>query len=193
MRLRTASGSVLRVRPWVLGGLVTGLILTLVAGCDGEGAGPPPDPWGLTTIELPGTVEEIAAVYDSMPAEVAGFRRVGELGGEHLIDYGGEAQNGPMLWNQDGGYRVVDGRQLPPGEFLSYMAGTGELNIVGSVLDGDVVWVHVTDQAADESGEWTEHLVAVGEAEGDYLFFFSARSEAHLNAAIEAFVETVEG
>lgn len=155
----------------------------------GEPAPPPlealdqTDRWGLTTIDLPGTVEETAAVFEAMPIEVAGFTRVDEGGGEHLVDYGA---GGPSLIFMGAEHLFgMDGQQVTPAEFLSLVAGSGELDITGGVLQGDVVWIHGSGQADDEA----EYVLMCGEPEGDALFAFTAGSRQDLDAVVEAFVE----
>jgi len=173
-------------------GIVIGLVLVILAGC-GSGDSGRADQWGLASADLPDTVEEIAAAYDSMPAEVAGFSRVGGLSGEHLVDYGGEDARGPSLWNQSGDHRIVNGEELSPAEFLTFIVGTGEVDIIDSHLEGDVVWVQGSTTVGDESGEWTQYMLACGDAEGEFLFFFNAFSQADLDAVVKAFVETLGG
>lgn len=182
------------MRRWLLRLLTLGLMGVLLTSC-GDSANTigsaPTDDWGLTTVDLPDTVEEIAAAYDSMPAEVAGFRRVSGPSGEHLVDYGGEGANGPSLWNQGGDHRIVNGQELSPAEFLTFMAGTGELDIIDSDLEGEVVWLQVATTVGDESGEWTEYLLVCGNADGEHLLFFNAFSPEELDAVVKAFVQTL--
>jgi hypothetical protein len=168
-----------------------GVLLVSCGGSDNTVASAPSDDWGLATVDLPDTVEEIAAAYDSMPAEVAGFRRVGGPSGEHLVDYGGEGANGPSLWNQGGDHRIVNGEGLSPAEFLAFMAGTGELDIIDSHLEGEVVWLQVATPVGDQSGEWAEYMLACGDADGEHLFFFNAFSPEDLDAVVKAFVQTL--
>ena len=170
--------------------IVIGLVLVLLPGCNaGEAA--PSDPWGFTTVDLPDTVEAIGTVFEAMPVEVAGYSRVDDAGGgEHLVDYG---DGGPSAFVQFGEHRVVDGVNLSTAEFLSWMAGSGELDIIGSVLEDDVVWLHGSTAVGDETGEWTEYLLVWGEAEGESLFWFTAESQEDLDALAEGFVEAATG
>ncbi len=186
-RCRAVTGHIGRV------GLLFGLVLSLslAAGCGGAGEASTDD-WGLSTLDLPKTDAEIAAAYEAMPTEVAGFRRAGGSGGEHLVQYGGDGDNGLSLWNQDGSHRMVDDEELSPVGFLTFMVGTGELSIVDSDLDGEVVWIEVANTVGDASDEWIEYMLACGDAEGDYLFFFNAFTQGDLDAVIEAFVQTIE-
>ena len=170
--------------------LIIGLALVVLAGC-GSGDADQADQWGLGSVDLPETTEEIAVAYDSMPAEVAGFPRVGGPSGEHLVDYGGEEGGGPSLWNQSGDHRIVNGEELSPAQFLSFITGTGELDIIDSDLEGDVVWVQASTTVGDGSGEWTEYMLVCGDADGEFLFFFNAFSPEDLDAVVGAFVETL--
>jgi len=149
------------------------------------------DPWGLTTVDLPDTTEAIAAAYEAMPAEVAGYAR-GEAQGEHLLEYGGEGE-GMSLWNQDGNHRVVEGGEQSPADFMEFLAGTGELDVIGSALDGDPVWLEASTTVGDESGEQTEYVLLCGHPDGEHVLFFQAYAEEDLDAVVEAFVATVEG
>jgi hypothetical protein len=145
------------------------------------------DRWGITALDLPGTVEEIAAVFEAMPGQVAGHTRIDDPGGEHLVDYG---EDGPSLFYQGGENLMgMNGRETTPAEWLTLVAGSGELDIIGSDLESDLVWVHGFTEADDE----TEYLLMCGDADGDALFVLTAGSEEDLDALAEAFVETAGG
>jgi hypothetical protein len=147
----------------------------------------PADPWGLTTIELPGTVEEIAEVFDGLPADLAGFTRIDPGGGEHLVDYG---EGGPSLFFQGGESLVgMDGQPTTPAEWLPIVVESGEMDLLGSDLEGEVVWVHGSAEADDE----LEYFVMCGDADGSALFVFTASSLEDLDALVGAFVEVARG
>jgi hypothetical protein len=141
-------------------------------------------------VDLPGTIEGIATVFESMPAEVAGYPRVDEGLGEHAVAYAGD---GPNVFTQSGEHRVMDGEELSPARFLTLMADSGDFDVSGSVLEDDVVWLHASARVPGESRGQTEYFLVWAEAEGEYLFFFNARSEDDLDAVVEAFVEAAKG
>jgi hypothetical protein len=138
------------------------------------------------------SIEDVGVVFDSMPAELAGYRRVGSGDGEHLVEYDGE---GPNLFLQSGEHRRMEGGELSPAEFLQLVADSGEIDIIDSVLEGDDVWLHgsTTVGGEDEPEDWTEYLMVWGEAEGEFLLWFNAMSQADLDAIIEAFVAAANG
>ncbi len=164
--------------------LTIGLTLLLLSGCGDRAA--TDDPWGVTTVQLPGTVEEIAAVFNAMPPVVAGYPR-GETDDEHLIGYG--AAGGMSMWVQFGEHRIGSrGEELSPSEFLSVIADSKELNVIDSVLSGSVVWLHGSTSGEDG----TEWIVMVGEADGEFLFCFDGFTETGLDALLQAFVEVAK-
>lgn len=147
----------------------------------------PVDRWGITDADLPDTLEEIAAVFDSMPAEVAGHARVGEPNGEHLVDYGAAGDEGSSLTIQLPEHRLdVSGVPMSIPEALARMAGAPELYIVAGTLEGDPVWLH--GSTASEDG--TEWFLVWGEATGEYVFTFNAWTLDDLDAIVAAFLET---
>jgi hypothetical protein len=147
------------------------------------------DPWGLTTADLPASVEEVELVLGAMPGEVGGYLRVDEPGGSgYSTEYGAE---GPSLVVQFGEQRVGrEGEAMSPAEWLTLIAGSGELDIAGSDLTQDVVWLYGSTTVGDESGEWTEYVAMWGEADGDCLFMSTAGSQEDLDAVVSAFVDT---
>ena len=166
--------------------LVAGLALVLVAACGGSN-GVSADEWGLATVDMPQTIEEIAVVFAAMPDEVAGYPRVGEPAGEHLVEYG--FTDGMSIFVQGSEHRTgADGEVMSPGEVLAEMATGGELDVIDSALDGDPVWLH-----AATIGEDTEYFFVCGEAGGEFMFTFDSSTEAGLDALIDAFVATVNG
>jgi hypothetical protein len=143
-------------------------------------------------VELPSSVEQIASVYRAMPDEVAGYPLTGGGDDEHLVTYGGNDE-GMSMWNQGEEHRTGPDGPMTPQQFLNLIASSGELDVIGSVLDDDIVWLHASTRVGDESGEHTEYVLVCGEANGEYLLFFQAYADGDLDALVEAFVAAAAG
>lgn len=170
---------ILRMRIAVWAGA---LLLVLSAACDGEGAAASDD-WGLASVDLAEmTVDDVVAVFDAMPAGLAGNARVSREPSERGVEYDGA---GLGVFLQSGEGRLVGGEVLTPAEFLTAMAESGDYEIIGSALEDDVVWLGASLVEEGRSG----YFLGWAEGRGEYLLWFTADNRADLDRLIEAFLE----
>jgi hypothetical protein len=150
----------------------------------------PIDRWGLATVDLPDTVEEVVAVFESMPADLAGIPLTGDPTGGHLVEYG---EGGPSLSYQTASehLRLPDGTISTPAEWLELMSGASEFDVIGYVVDEPVVWLYASYAAADGSPD-AGQILEVGDANGEFLFGFGAPTGEGLDAIVAAFIDTAE-
>lgn len=146
------------------------------------------DRWGLATLDLPETMAEVAAVFESMPDHLDGIPLTSDPTGGHLVEYG---EDGPSLIVQVASEHLVeDGARMTPAEALRRMADADELDVVGYVVDEPVVWLHATYAAADGSPD-TGRMLDLGAADGGFIFEFGAPTTDALDAIVAAFIEAV--
>ncbi len=155
-------------------------------------------PWGLDTIDMPDTVEEVQATISGFPDEIDGLSRSGGaiLGGSAGVMYGEEG----IFW-------IVQVQPTEQIEMLG-MAGvntpTDWLEFVGSgraggvleetALSGSLLWVTRTDEWETAPGQMgTAYLLDWAQPGGDFTFFIQAGSEAGREALVDAFITAAGG
>jgi hypothetical protein len=154
--------------------------------------GGPVDRWGLAAVDLPDTEGEIAAVFQSMPAELDGLPVVGDRSDGHGAAYGERGNEEVYAGYATSEHRVMpDGTVTSPAEWLTLMATAPEFDVIGYVVDEPVVWLYATYAARDGSPD-AGHMLEVGDADGEFLFAFGAPTGAELDAIVAAFIDTTE-
>jgi len=145
------------------------------------------DPWGLETIDLPTTQEEVTALFVALPDEVGGLLREGDEGGVHVavIDYRGPNDEFISYSAQPGDSRD----NISPSEWLETMASAPEYDIVASLLDPThrVVWISGSFTTLE--GE-TIHMAGWGDPNSDWLFYAEADSAVDRDTAVDVFIES---
>lgn len=84
-----------------------------------------------------------------------------------------------------------EGPAWTAGEFLPRFAESGEMDVAGSDLEGELLWLTGENHALNEQGEILETFWQMwfGAASSDWVFAVSASSAEDGIALVEAFVE----
>jgi hypothetical protein len=165
--------------------------------CGGDASTDLP-PWGLDTIDMPDSVEEVQATIAALPDEIDGRIRSGGavLGGSAGVMYGEEG----IFW-------IV---QVQPTEQIEMLGMPGVstptdwLESVGSgraggvleetALSGSLLWVTRTDEWETAPGQMdTAYLLDWAQPGGDFTFFIQAGSGAGRVALVDAFITAAGG
>lgn len=151
-------------------------------------------PWGLDTIGMPDTEEEVQATISAFPDEIEGLARSG--GSVFGVMYG-----------ESGIFWIVQAQPTEQIEMLG-MPGvstpTDWLEFVGSgraggaleerALTGSLLWVTRTDEWETAPGQMgTAYVLDWAQSGGDFAFFVQAGSEEGRRALVEAFVTAAGG
>ena len=144
------------------------------------------DPWGLGTIGLPTTQDEVTELFVAMPDAVGGLVRDGDEGGDHVavIDYRGPDGEFISYSAQPGDSRD----NVVPTEWLETMASASEYDITARSLDSSrrVVWI--SGSLTSLEGE-TIYMAGWGDPDSDWLFYVEAGSAGDRDIAVEAFID----
>jgi hypothetical protein len=195
--------------------LIVALLVSLLAGgpaAAAQVATPDPTslpearaPFGLGGIALPGTPEEVEAVFGRLPPSVAGEQRQPWLTGVDRVQvpYGGEAAGigHPMVL---GAIDIARGDFFPPdftaGDYVAMSLGSGEFGSVQGGRDGEIAWLQgeiVVASGGARPGtpaiSTTMTTVAWGAIDRGWIFTAIADSPGRLEALVEAFVAAAGG
>jgi hypothetical protein len=163
-------------------------------------------PWGLTSIDMPDTEEDVVAVIAALPDEIDGRRRpdVGDadLGG---VSYG---ESG-IFWTVNASswedlQSVLVNPQYPshtPAELVvtlpSWFGSLGTVEASALDLDGDLVWIAASevwegpDLPPDQQG--TVYTMIWAQPDGSWAFHIQADSAAGRVQLVHAFITAAAG
>ena len=183
-------------------GILIVLLLALTAGaCGGAetgGALSDVPPWGLDTIEIPDTQEDVAAVFASFPAQVEGRSRSG--GGPHGAVYGESI----VAWSigatdSEDLQTPKAGEETVAGWVTEFASRPGGATVQASSLDlnADLLWVATRAVLQDLSEDLPVggpiYMLFWAKPDGSWAFFLQADSEAGRKALAHAFVTAAGG
>lgn len=144
------------------------------------------DRWGLASVDLPDTIDQIAEVFEAMPPEIDGLS-VEREPDDHGASYRGADGRWAYVGYQYGEHRTqADGSIMTPAEWLGAKSADPDAYILGAVLDGPTVWL----QGLYVTEDGTEYFLDWGEEGNDNVFGFNASSLEDLDALIGGFIAT---
>jgi hypothetical protein len=166
-------------------------------------------PWGLTSIEMPDTEEDVIAVIAALPDEIDGRRRPG-VGDADLIDrppplgvsYGGAGHILVVNANPAEDLQLAFGypNQTPAEiviEMASFNRSLGTIEMSALDLDGDLVWIAanaVWEQLnVPPEQQETFYTMTWAQPGGSWAFFIEADSAAGRTELVHAFITAAGG
>jgi hypothetical protein len=167
--------------------LLSILILVAITGCGGDGAESTPavpDPYGLASLVLPGSEQEILGVLEAMPTEISGFAKAAGDSGL-LVAYGGLNTLVAIPFPAGGGISLA--------EDLSRFPSEPGASVETSQLDpaSDMLWM--VGSFTDQGGAGVVYVAVWGAPDGDWAFNASAETPEMRDALVRAFVEAIGG
>jgi hypothetical protein len=156
-------------------------------------------PWGLASIDMPDTAEEISAVMAAFPDEIEGLTRSG--GGPTGVSYEPSSPGMPWVVHAQSNERIE--MENPPGLNLAtaedWLRYIGSDQMLGASewerdLTGDLLWVANHAPMEVGPGEMgTVYLLNWAETGGTWAFYLQATSETGRRSLVNAFIAAVGG
>ena len=167
------------------------LVVAVVVGGCGSGSSADEPPWGLDSIDLPDTEEQIAAVFDALADEIGGRESV--PGAPLLRTYQslepvlGDSPSLWHIWAED--IQSDPESALTVTEFLASEASYPSAEASAINPNGDLMWValyEATEQPTAYGLMWAEPA-------GSWVFFAFADSQEGRQQLLEAFKAAAGG
>lgn len=166
-------------------------------------------PWGLTSIEMPDTEEDVIAVIAALPDEIDGRRRP-DVGDADLTDrppplgvsYGGAGHILVVNANPAEDLQSTFGspNQTPAEiviEMASFNRSLGTIEMSALDLDGDLVWIaaNAVREELDVPPEQqeTDYTMIWAKPGGSWAFWIQADSAAGRIQLVDAFITAAGG
>ena len=163
-------------------------------------------PLDLGTVTLPDDDEGVAALFERLPAAVAGEPRANDPDRQTdrvIASYGTvDPDFGPPLFLQVLDFTTGDffPREFTAGDFVASAAGTSDYDTVAFGQDGTLAWIQAETTAGVAGNKpgtptvsRTIYTLAWGEARSSRLFTAAAFSPEGLDALVSAFVMAAGG
>jgi hypothetical protein len=168
-------------------------------------------PWGLTSIEMPDTEEDVIAVIAALPDEIDGRRRpdVGDADLRDLppplgVSYGGVGVGDLLGVNANSAEDLQSTFGYPnqtPAEIVIEMASfnrsLGTIEMSALDLDGDLVWIaaNAVREELDVPPEQqeTDYTMIWAQPGGSWAFWIEADSAAGRTQLVHAFITAAGG
>jgi hypothetical protein len=177
------------------------LVAGLAAGaCGGAGTGgelSDVPPWGLDTVEMPDTQEDVEVAFASFPEEVGGRSRSGwgrgAVYGESVVAWSIGAMDSETLQTPN------PGEETAAGWVADFASRPGGATVEASAVDlnGDLVWVAssavMQDLSEDPPVGGPIYMLSWAKPDGSWAFSLQADSEAGRKALAHAFVTATVG
>jgi hypothetical protein len=167
--------------------LIPIVMMVMLAGCGGEEAEPDPavpDPYGLASLTLPSSQQEVRGVLEAMPAEISGFAKAAD-DVELIVAYGGLNTLVAIPFPAGGSVSLA--------EDLSRFPSEPGASVETSQLDPDSGMLWMVGSFTDQGGAGVVHIAVWGEPDGDWAFNASAETSEMRDTLVRAFVQATEG
>ena len=165
-------------------------VLVAVGACGGGESSDAP-PWGLDSVDMPDTEEEVAAVFAAFPEEIDGRTRLGD----EPTRFGYIDEGSGSFWAiQADPWEQLQALHMPgvdsPADWITFLAsGRSAVVVEASAVDpvGGLMWVatNVPEQENMLDFWWAA-------PDGSWLFFVEGDSVGR-QALVEAFVAAAGG